>query len=224
MRLGKRLVKLLSIIEDGAKLVIDVGTDHGYLMQNLLTSKKVEQVIATDISMQSLEKAKLLAKKYNLENQTKFVVADGLNNPMLNVKADYVVIAGMGGNEIVKILNNVQNIALYTNFILQPMQDVETLREYLLNNNFTIESDETVLDRNKFYSVMHVKVAKKSKIYKPCDIWFGKTDLVNKGEDFKMYLSYLKTKLISREKYLSQAEKEKLQACENLLTKINKGK
>ena len=41
MRVGKRLEKILSLIDSKADLVADIGTDHGILAFKILTENKV---------------------------------------------------------------------------------------------------------------------------------------------------------------------------------------
>ena len=221
MILNKRLAKILSFVNDGASCVFDIGADHGYLTQCLIADKNVQKVIASDISEKSLQKVIELTKKQNLTDRISCIVSDGLEKFPKEQKADYVVIAGMGEREIIKILSRIENHSLYDNFILQPMQEADELRDYLLKNNFIIESDQIVEDNEKYYSVIVSKKSNKQMVNKDYNLYFGKTDLMKPSDDFIRYVKTLKNSLLSREKYLKEEDKKKLQMCESIL-KINK--
>ena len=210
MRIGKRLEKILEIIPNKLGRVVDVGTDHGFLALKMIEEKNVKEVFATDISAPSLEKARLLAEKYGLTDRLKTVVSDGFKS-LDNGDFDLAVIAGMGGNETIKILKDAYNLKRFGSFILQPMQDVDILRRYLFETGFEIYFDETVKDRNKFYSIIKCKFVGKPKNYELIDIFIGKTDKNNKGPDFIEYLNFEISALKGREKYLSDVDKARIQ-------------
>ncbi|MGB4033262.1 MAG: tRNA (adenine(22)-N(1))-methyltransferase TrmK, partial [Christensenellales bacterium] len=62
MRLDNRLNAILNEIK--AQRLADIGADHGKLIVSAVLTGRAETGIAVDISPQSLEKAKNLAKKY----------------------------------------------------------------------------------------------------------------------------------------------------------------
>ena len=72
------------------------------------------------------------------------VVLDGVQD------ADCVLIAGMGGEEIVRILSRAP---LPERFVLQPMHNVEKVRRHLLARGAHIEEDFTFED-GKFYDLI----------------------------------------------------------------------
>ena len=132
MRVGKRLEKILSLLNDKVGVVADIGTDHGILAFKILTELKADKVIATDISEPSLDKARELKDRYGFGNKFLCIAGDGLKPLKDENKIDIVVIAGMGGNEIVKILNEKPLNLKIDSFIFQPMQDAEILRQFLI--------------------------------------------------------------------------------------------
>ena len=66
---------------------------------------------------------------------------------------DEVLIAGMGGSEIVSILSDEKYGFMPKRFLFQPMHDSEKLRRYILSNGGYIERDYTFED-GKFYDVL----------------------------------------------------------------------
>lgn len=152
IHLGARLATVLSLIEGGESLV-DVGTDHGKLPVAALLSGKVSRATATDISEKSLNKAKLLAEKEGVSLHC--LVGDGLKP--VREKADVVVIAGMGGAEIVKILREAP--CRHRNYILVPHKNAALVRGYLKEENACILRDIAVKEKDHFYFVIQATFA-----------------------------------------------------------------
>ena len=117
--LSKRLSAVASLIT--TESVIDVGCDHGYL--DIYLTKKGLKCRATDISVNALNTAINNFKKYNLDIET--ICTDGLNNIKIN-KTDTIVIAGMGADAIVKILNR----KITNDLVILTHNHLERLRRY----------------------------------------------------------------------------------------------
>ena len=201
MKTYKRIDKICSAVMFAKQLfnrkivVADIGTDHGYVAEQLSISDDIEKVIATDISEKSLNKLNSLIKIKNLDKiETK--VGDGLE-PINS--ADVCVIAGMGGLEITKIIDgqNVKNDKKSRKcniFVLQPAQNIVELRDWAIKKHFKILKDFTFEDAERFYSILIIDVSKfrlnKKSIF---NLWIGRD---SKGEeDFMKYIFYLENYL-----------------------------
>ncbi len=147
LKLSKRLLCAVAEIND-VDAIADIGTDHGQLIIYALKKNLAKRAFAVDISEKSLAKARVTVNEFGLEDRVSFFVGDGLS-PLPEIP-DIVVIAGIGGNETVNILNNV---SMDTKFVFIPHNDAHVLREYLCNNGYGIEKDYIVHD-NKFYAVI----------------------------------------------------------------------
>lgn len=222
MRIGKRLSKVLSLIDNNLSLAIDIGTDHGFLALKLIEEKNTKLVLATDISEGSLQKAQKLAIETNNVERLVCLLSDGFINIPMQEKVDVVVIAGMGGNETVKVLSQCGWIKNIKEFVLQPMQDVEILREYLLKNGFSLYYDETVKDRGKFYHVIKCGYNNQNIKYEQDDIFIGVTDKNNLGVDFIDCLKEEVSALKSREQYLNNRDRNKLNLYLSILSQRGK--
>lgn len=130
MILGKRLSAVASEVD--GKSMADVGCDHGKVSMACLLSGKVEKVIACDISSKSLQKAIDLAEKLNVKN-IEFRVGNGLQ-VISDGEVDCVVIAGMGGIEIMNILSHIPNGVKI--LVLSPHRNTIELRDFLQRNLF----------------------------------------------------------------------------------------
>ena len=153
IKLSTRLKALAELIKDGSS-VIDVGSDHGYLPVHLAQNDTSKRIFASDISEASLSAAHRSAKLYNVTEAITFLVADGLHgiNP---TDVDTIVIAGMGGETIVGILQG----ATWTNcadmnLILQPQSKRNILFRYLYDNGYEIKKVIPVTDNRKHYTVI----------------------------------------------------------------------
>lgn len=153
--LDKRL-ELCAEFVSGKGIVCDVGTDHGYLAVELIKSGKCDRIIASDINANPLESARKNVEKYGVADKVELVLSDGLENIDLDGVTD-VVIAGMGGETIVKIIDCYKYHSDGIRYILQPMTKPGILRKWLYANYFIITSEKAVEDGDKIYTVMCVR-------------------------------------------------------------------
>ncbi len=147
-------LKLCSEMVTGKGIACDVGTDHAYLAADLILSNKCSQVIASDIKEGPLEAAAKTVEKYGLSDKIQLVLSDGLQNVPDEGVSD-VIIAGMGGETIVEILQACCWIADESiNLVLQPMTKAEILREWLGMNGFEIDEERAVEETGRVYIVI----------------------------------------------------------------------
>lgn len=195
MMLSKRLEYIVSRVPR-VEIAVDVGTDHGKIPCELLRRGIVDNVIALDISAPSLKKAENLLTESGFASRSKCVLGDGLR-PLVSEKINLAIIAGMGGMEIVSILDTVDR-AYPDRYILSPHHDSEALRRYLISHGYRILRDVTIEDTSKYYDVLEVEVGED---YLSEDEYkFGRDNLIERGEDF---LSYLANTLATYDKLLS---------------------
>lgn len=165
IKLDLRLQAVLDLVK-GVDTLADIGCDHGKLIVKAIAEGNAKSGIAVDISCDSLNKAKALAKELGVYDKIKFYCGDGLL-PIDN-KIDCALIAGMGGREIAKILAQ-KDIA--NKYILVPHQDAEILREYLRGNRFFVEKD-FVVQEQKFYQIIETRKGENN--YTQSEIYLGK--------------------------------------------------
>ncbi len=121
-----------------AEVFADIGCDHGYCTEYMLKHDLCARAYISDISAGSLSKAEKLLKKEIEKGRCIPVVANGLEG--IKEPCNLVLIAGMGGEEIIKILTD---RPLPERFVLQPMQNSEKLRRFLIERGARIERDDT---------------------------------------------------------------------------------
>ena len=150
MGYGKRIDTLCSLLTK-AETFADVGCDHGYCSEYMLKNDLCGKAILSDVSKGSLAKAEALLAPYIRQGKAISVLSDGFFGVSKDVEE--VLIAGMGGSEIVSILSDEKYGFMPKRFVFQPMHDSEKLRRYILKNGGYIEKDFTFQDV-KFYDVI----------------------------------------------------------------------
>ncbi len=152
--LDERLSAAAELVPQGAVL-LDVGTDHGYLPAKLLTDGKVVRAGASDINDDPLSKAVRTAEKYGVSDRMSFYLSDGLAGVSDLHKYTAVSICGMGGELIARIIS--ESAYLRDNrvpLVLQPMSSTEDLSEYLAKNGYAVTDERIAVAAGKVYRVM----------------------------------------------------------------------
>ena len=150
MGYGKRIDTLCSLLAP-VKTFADVGCDHGFCTEYMLKSGLCEYAVFSDISRGSLAKAETLLAPFVAVGKAKSVLGGGFYGVPSDV--DEVLIAGMGGAEIIAILSDEKTGFMPKRFVLQPMLNADKVRRYVLENGGYIERDFTFED-GKFYDVI----------------------------------------------------------------------
>ncbi len=174
-----------------ARVFADVGCDHGYMTRYMLKNNLCGRAYITDIHAGSLEKAKILLKDEVEAGRCIPVLCDGLDG--VKEPCDLVLIAGLGGEEIVKILSRVP---LPARFVLQPMKNSGKLRAYLVERGAKILSDRTFED-GKFYDLI-VGEGQGGDDYSDFEIKYGRDNLRTPSAAFLRFLEKEKGKLRAR--------------------------
>ncbi|MEG1609249.1 MAG: class I SAM-dependent methyltransferase [Clostridia bacterium] len=182
--LDKRLRAVVSQVE--GQSLADIGCDHGKVAVACLLQKKVKNAIASDISAPSLQKAKILAQKYCIQN-IQFRLSSGFDG-YVDGEVDNVVIAGMGAGEIKAILSNIPSGI--SRFVLVAHADETMLRQFLQQHNFKLISDFVVDCKKHFYHIMTAVDGKET--LTTTQLLLGKNDIQN--VDYIAYLYYLQKK------------------------------
>ncbi|MBO5092674.1 MAG: SAM-dependent methyltransferase [Clostridia bacterium] len=185
-KISKRLCTAASLVRDGA-VVADIGTDHAYLPIYLALNGKIKSAIASDINEGPIERAKENIHKYSLENMIQARVAPGLEGIEKFEPTD-IVICGMGGELIVKILEASQYVRnKNVRLVLQPMTTAKELREYL-QNGFSTIAEKIVFEDNKIYQILCVQYVGDLEPLSEIELELGKLNIQNKEENFDKLL------------------------------------
>ena len=171
-----RIKALASLVDKNAK-VVDIGTDHALLPIYLYKEAITKNIVASDISKNALENAKINLKKHNLENNIKLVVSDGFKN--LDETFDIAVISGMGTETIKKILDTKN---LPNKLIISSHKNTQELRIFMQNIGYKIVEEIALKENNIFYDI--IKYEKGREVLSKYEILVGKSDSL----EYKEYL------------------------------------
>lgn len=155
MQLSKRMKAIADLIPSCDTLA-DVGTDHGYIPIYVIQNQLAKKAIAMDVNQGPILRAKDHIKEYGLEAYIDTRLSDGVT-ALLPGEAEVVVIAGMGGSLMQKILETGKSVFDTIPYvILQPQSEIDKFRYYLAEHGWVIEKEDMVCEDGKFYPMMRV--------------------------------------------------------------------
>ena len=202
MQLSKRLQAVAKLVTP-THTMADIGTDHGYLPIYLITERIVERAIAMDVNEGPLDVAKANIAKYQCANKIETRRSDGVTALMAN-EAQTIVIAGMGGNLVIKILKEgAELLVSVPELILQPQSEITAVRKFLQENGYDIVAEEMVCEDGKYYPMMKV-VHGDMPPYRETDFIYGPCLLKDKNPVLKQFLDKEKETLCKISQQISQ--------------------
>lgn len=144
----------------GPGRVIDVGSDHGQLAVSCLENNIATSVICTEIHQGPASHSEEALKEAGFEDRSRVVVTDGLNGIGLE-PGDVIVIAGMGGLNIIDIISRCietgsPELLKNVRFVIQAQKSVHLVRRFFAEKGFAFEDESVCSDRDFFYNVMRV--------------------------------------------------------------------
>lgn len=155
MNLSNRLFAVAAMVSQGCR-VADVGTDHAYVPIYLVKNGIIPSAIAMDIRQGPLDRAKDHIKEYEVDANIQTRLSDGVA-ALMPGEVDSLVIAGMGGNVMIHILQGAGHvISTLSECILQPQSEIARFRYFLDRNGFKTVQENIVEEEGKFYPMMRV--------------------------------------------------------------------
>lgn len=155
MHLSKRLERVASFVREGG-MVADIGTDHGYIPIYLVKEKRAVSAIAMDVRTGPLSRAKEHIAEYGLTGRISVRLSDGLEKLRPN-EADTVVIAGMGGELMIRILKQGRHMwESVKQWVLSPQSELAQVRRFLAQEGFLTEKEDMLEEDGKFYVILSV--------------------------------------------------------------------
>ena len=153
LELSPRLERVAAAVPAGS-VPIDVGTDHAYVPVYLVLSGICKKAFAGDVRPGPLQNAEKTVMSHGVGNKVFLFLSDGLLSfpPRCG---DTVIIAGMGGDSIAKIVSDCEWIhSEGISLVLQPMTMHEKCRRLLAGDGFRCVKESYVCEGNRVYCVM----------------------------------------------------------------------
>lgn len=152
--LSKRLLAVAGFVTPGSRTA-DIGTDHAFVPIYLIEHDIVPCALAMDIGKGPLLAAEEHVKEHGLEKYIKIRQSDGVL-ALKDDEADSVIIAGMGGALVIKILSEGrENLKNIRELILQPQSEVDKVRHFLYESGYHITKEAMIFEDGKYYPMMH---------------------------------------------------------------------
>ncbi len=158
MTLNRRLARCAEYVAAGGVL-LDIGTDHALLPCFLAQKGSVLYAVAADIAEGPLCSAKRTIAENGLSDRVFTAKSDGfagIPKKYLSEATD-AVIAGMGGEMIVKILSEAGDFPKKLNLVLQPNSRAGVLRRWLAENGYGTLRESAVRDGRHVYAVINAR-------------------------------------------------------------------
>lgn len=185
--LSERMAAVASMVSFGTAAA-DIGCDHGYVSIYLYNSGKCRKCIAADVKEGPLRTAEKNIEAYKAEEGVEVRLSDGLENISCG-EADCLIISGMGGNLIIKILDAFPDKRdAAAEMVLEPQSDAEKVRRYLCSKGYSIEKEALVTERGKYYPVMKAVRSEKRQSLSEEEYIYGPCLIKNRDPLLKEYL------------------------------------
>ena len=173
--IGARLLGAVPFVTKGGR-VADIGTDHAYLPIYLAQEGLISGALACDINRGPIQSARQNIGAAGFSGKIETLLTDGLHG-VEEYHPDDVIIFGMGGELIVKILEEApwvkeESIGL----ILQPMTRASVLRAYLTQNGFDI-TGESITFEDKYYQIIAARYCGKNSDLDERELLIGKKNI-----------------------------------------------
>ncbi len=152
---SKRLEMLCSMVTKGNRLA-DIGTDHALLPIALVQKRIVPHAIAMDVKEGPLQHAKDNIAVAGLEDYIETRLSDGLKG-LQPGETDTVLISGMGGRLMTKILDGWDVLDGVKEWIFQPQSELAEFRRYLARRGLVITDERMLCENEKYYTILQCK-------------------------------------------------------------------
>ena len=177
------------MIPAGSRLA-DVGCDHAYVPIAAVGSGLSVFAYASDVREGPLERARGNVEAAGLSERIVLALADGLHGAEA-YRPDAVVIAGMGGELIARIIDEAPFLRTpAVTLILQPMTSPYELRSYLFTHGFGAVRERLACEDGRIYQLLSCRYTGISPIYTEAELEVGKDhqDTELRGKLYRKYI------------------------------------
>jgi tRNA (adenine22-N1)-methyltransferase len=170
LKLGKRLTQIESMVTAQYDHIWDCCCDHGLLGAALLARNAAPRIHFVDIVpelMRELENKLHQFYHKNAESNSQWQThcMDVTALPLQKISGKHlVIIAGVGGDlmtELVRVIYQ-KNPACDIDFLLCPVHHQFTLRQQLIQLDFSLHTETLIIENQRFYEILLVSTANNS--------------------------------------------------------------
>ena len=151
-QLPKRLENIIERMP-ASGCIADIGCDHAYVAIEAVRRGKAARALACDVRKGPLQQAAEHILCAGLAGKIETRLSDGLEK-VAPGEADCVIIAGMGGPLMERILQG--RLADFGHFVLSPQSEIPHFRRFLLAEGMQIDEETMLIDEGKYYVIFNV--------------------------------------------------------------------
>jgi tRNA (adenine22-N1)-methyltransferase len=178
-KLSPRLAAVAAEIVPGSR-VADIGTDHGRLPLWLAASGLAAYCLATEKSVALLARVARAGAGAPWSRRLAYRAGDGLEAIRPGDRIDTIVIAGLGGRTIVRILDTAAGRSpMLTRLALQPRSETALARRWLSEHGWRPVSERLTEDCRRTHVTIAAERGRDSDLYR--DDALSREDLLAAG-------------------------------------------
>ena len=151
-QLPKRLETIIERMP-ASGCIADIGCDHAYVAIEAVRRGKAARALACDVRKGPLQQAAEHILCAGLAGKIETRLSDGLEK-VAPGEADTVVVAGMGGPLMERILQG--RLEDFRHFVLSPQSEIPHFRRFLLAEGMQIDEETMLIDEGKYYVILNV--------------------------------------------------------------------
>ena len=181
VKLSKRLKIIFDMVPKS--VVADIGSDHGKLMIALVEADVITKGYAVENKEGPFERLRSNLIRYRVNDKVTPLFSDGLKDITRDVQT--IVIAGMGGTNIINILKaHPEKLVRVQTIIIDAHTAVPMARKEICQMGFAIADEKIVKEDGIFYEIIKFIKADKA-IISDEDLEFGPILRHEKSATFK---------------------------------------
>jgi len=178
-----RLERVAAHVPADARLA-DIGSDHGYLPVALMRRGAIATAVAGEVALTPFHAAERTVRENDLEQRISVRLANGLAAIAPGDGITAISICGMGGETIRDILDNGKaHLNGQERLILQPNGGEQPLRQWLMENGYSILREE-LLRENRFDYEIIVAERAEPVMYTAEELYFGPLQMQTRSPVF----------------------------------------
>lgn len=177
--LSPRLAAIAELIPQGSR-VADVGSDHGALPLWLAANGRVAACLATEKTEARLARVARAMADSPWRGRLAYRAGDGLAAIHPEDGVDTIVLAGLGGRAIVRILGvSASESPAFCRLVLQPRSEAAVVRLWLSEHGWRVVAEQLTPERGRFHLTVAASRGADDDLYR--DATFSREDLLAAG-------------------------------------------
>ncbi|MCK9537232.1 MAG: class I SAM-dependent methyltransferase [Bacilli bacterium] len=210
---SKRIKAVASFIPP-AKLIADVGCDHGYLIIEAFLNQNITYAVAIDNKQQPLTAAIRNISLYPFYRQVRFSLSDGFCD--LKEEVEAIILSGIGGINALRIIQRDPEKVKNARLIIQANRNIYDLRKGLAQLKFSITKEQIIKEGQHFYEILEFSKTDYCPQYTTAELEYGPLLINEKSPIFK---EKLKKELVRYQKIALSAQEiqERIKIIEEIL-------